>query len=140
MAPTSTKHSMLQLMISLAMLYQPTRPPTVVTVVAVSETSQSAWKTLPDTPTYRPTAAALAGHLLAIGGYKTSGGGTAEKEVYMYFPATNSWIYISDLPTPLSSTAVAVLSSTDSEVLVIGGLSGGIRVNTVYKGTLHLKR
>ena len=53
----------------------------------------------------------------------------------MYSPSTNSWIYISDLPAPRSSTAVAVLSST--ELLVIGGYDGG-RVNTVYKGTLTL--
>jgi N-acetylneuraminic acid mutarotase len=77
----------------------------------------------------------LAGNLLAIGGDETSkAGGAAKKEVYMYSPSTNSWVYISDLPAPRSSTAVAVLSST--EVLVIGGYDGG-RVNTVYKGTLH---
>ena len=32
--------------------------------------TQSVWKTLPNTPTYRPTAAVLAGNLLAIGGKK----------------------------------------------------------------------
>jgi N-acetylneuraminic acid mutarotase len=82
----------------------------------------------------------LAGNLLAIGGDETSKGGAAKKEVYMYSPSTNSWIYISDLPAPRSLTAVAVLSST--EVLVIGGWVDGWeggRVNTVYKGTLHLK-
>jgi N-acetylneuraminic acid mutarotase len=77
----------------------------------------------------------LAGNLLAIGGFETSEGADM-KEVYMYSPSTNSWIYISDLPAPRSRTAVAVLSST--EVLVIGGWDGGDRVNTVYKGTLHL--
>ena len=81
----------------------------------------------------------LAGNLLAIGGKETSSyGGAKKKEVYMYSPSTNSWIYISDLPAPRSETAVAVLSST--EILVIGGRSDGdSRVNTVYKGTLHLK-
>ena len=96
-----------------------------------SSDTQSAWKTLPNTPTYLPAAAVLAGNLLAIGGKETSGiGGAAMKEVYMYSPSTNSWIYISDLPTPRSCTAVAVLSST--KVLVIGG-------RAVYKGTLHRK-
>ena len=37
-----------------------------------SSDTQSAWKTLPNTPTYRPAAAMLAGNLLAIGG---GGGG-----------------------------------------------------------------
>ena len=102
-----------------------------------SSDTQSAWKTLPNTTTYRPAAAVLAGNLLAIGGNETSElEGTAKKAVYIYSPSTNSWIYISDLPAPRSDTAAAVLSST--EVLVIGGWSDG-RVNTVYKGTLHRK-
>ena len=100
-----------------------------------SSDTQSAWKTLPNTPTYEPHAAVLAGNLLAIGGEEAPEGRSDKKEVYMYSPSTNSWIYISDLPTPRSGTAVAVLSST--EILVIGGWYGG-RVNTVYKGTLTL--
>ena len=100
-----------------------------------SSDTQSTWKTLPNTPTYQPAAAVLAGNLLAIGGKETSGGGADMKEVYMYSPSTNSWIYISDLPAPRSVTTAAVLSST--EVLVIGGWGGG-KVNTVYKGTLTL--
>ena len=99
-----------------------------------SSDTQSAWKTLPNTPTYMPTAAVLAGKLLAIGGEEMSGGGADKKEVYMYSPSTNSWIYISDLPAPLSTTTVAVMSPT--EVLVIGGWNEGESVNTVYKGTL----
>ena len=99
-----------------------------------SSDTQSAWKMLPNTPNYMPTAAVLAGSLLAIGGRETSKGGAPKKEVYMYSPSTNSWIYISDLPAPRSGTAVAVLSST--RVLVIGGLNEGEIVNTVYQGTL----
>ena len=99
-----------------------------------SSDTQSAWKTLPNTPTYRPAAAVLAGNLLAIGGSETSEGGVDKKEVYMYSPSTNSWIYISDLPAPRGGTAVAVLSST--RVLVIGGWGECEKVNTVYQGTL----
>ena len=99
-----------------------------------SSDTQSAWKTLSNTPTYRPAAAILAGKLLAIGGDETSEGGAYKKEVYMYSPSTNSWIYISDLPAPRYGTTVAVLSST--RVLVIGGWNEGEIVNTVYQGTL----
>ena len=99
-----------------------------------SSDTQSAWKMLPSTPTYRPSSAVLAGNLLAIGGKETSGGRDSKKEVYMYSPSTNSWIYISDLPAPRSFTAVGVMSPT--EVLVIGGLNEGETVNTVYQGTL----
>ena len=115
-------------------------PANQTTHIGRSDT-QSAWKTLPNTPTYKPAAAVLAGNLLAIGGDETSEGGADKKEIYMYSPSTNSWIYISDLPAPRSDAAVAVLSST--EFLVIGGWSdvddiNGDRVSTVYKGTLHI--
>ena len=96
----------------------------------------SAWKTLANTPTYLPAAAVLAGNLLAIGGTETSKREAYKKEVYMFSPSTNSWIYISDLPEPQPGTAVAVLSST--EILVIGGWCGH-RMSTTYKGTLQLK-
>ena len=100
-----------------------------------SSNTQSAWKTLPNTPTYQPAAAVLAGDLLVIGGNKTSN--ADKKVVYMYSFSTNSWIYIGDLPAPRSNTVAALLSST--EILVIGGWDDCGIVNTVYKGTLHLK-
>ena len=98
-----------------------------------SSDTRSAWKTLPSTPIYRPAAAVLFGKLLAIGGDETAEGGADMKEVYMYSPSTDSWIYISDLPSPLSNATATVLSST--EILVIGGYNG-CRVNTVYRGNL----
>ena len=101
-----------------------------------SSDTQSAWKTLPNTPTYGPAAAVLAGNLLAIGGWKTprEEAATWRKEIYMYSPSTNSWIYVSDLPSPRSDAAVAALSST--EILVIGGWSDNGKTKAVYKGTL----
>ena len=105
-----------------------------------SSDAQSAWKTLPDTPTYEPAAAVLAGRILAVGGKEMSAlEGAAMKGVYTYSPFTNSWMYVSDLPAPRYTAAVAVLSL--SEVLVIGGWchGGAGLVNTVYKGILHLK-
>ena len=102
-----------------------------------SSDTQSAWKTLPNTPTYGPAAAVLAGNLLAIGGEETSIGGAPKKEVYVYSLSANSWVYISDLSAPQSGTAVAVLSST--RIMVIGGWDGD-SMNTVYKCTLILSR
>ena len=101
-----------------------------------SRDTQSTWKTLTNTPTYRPAVGVLAHSLLAIGGKEKVKGGTYKKEVYMYSPSTNSWIYSSDLPAPRSHTAIAALSST--QILVIGGWDEG-SVKTVYKGTLLLK-
>lgn len=94
------------------------------------------WKVLPNTPTYRPAAAVLAGSLLAIGGGESSIGEADKKEVYMFSPSTNSWVCVSNLPAPRSRTITAMLSST--EILVIGGMEKWERVNTVYKGTLHI--
>ena len=100
-----------------------------------SDTHQSAWKALPNTPNYRPAAAVLAGNLLTIGGRESTCGGVAKKEIYMYSPSTTSWVYISDLPAPRSYTAATVLSPI--EVLVIGGRGEyTCRENTVYRGTL----
>ena len=101
-----------------------------------SSDTQSAWKMLPNTPTYQPVVAVLAGNLLAMGGLglEISYGGADKKEVYMYSPSTNSWIYISDLPAPRSDTAVDTLSSI--KVLLIGGWIEDKNVNTVYMGTL----
>ena len=98
----------------------------------------SAWKTLANTPTYQPSATMLAGNLIAIGGKVGSEVKSNKKEVYMFSPPTNSWIYISDLPEPRSYAAVAVLSST--EILVIGGRCDGRNVNSTYKGTLQTLR
>ena len=113
-------------------------PASLTTSRRGSSHTRSVWKILPNTPTYGPAAAVLAGNLLAIGGKETSNlGGKFKKEICMYSPSTNSWIFINDLPASLSDTAAAVLSST--EILVIGGEEGGHRLNTVYKGNLHLK-
>ena len=85
LAHASIKQSMPQLMISLAMLNQPTRPPTVIAATLS--------QTLPNTPTYLPATAVLAGYLLAIGGSETSTlAGAVQTKVYMYSPSTNSWM------------------------------------------------
>ena len=103
-----------------------------------SANTQSAWKTLANTPAYRPAAAVLAGALVAVGGGESSIGEADKKEVYMFSPSTNSWIYISDLPKPRSRTTTAQISST--EILVIGGVESGKQFNDVYKGTLHITK
>ena len=77
----------------------------------------------------------LAGNLIAVGGIEAAEGGAATKEVYMYSPAADSWIYISDLPAPHYDVGVASLSP--SEILVIEGKCDGDK-SSVFKGTLDL--
>ena len=84
-----------------------------------SSDTQSAWKTLPNTPTYRPAAAVLAGNLLAVGGTDEANQ-FIKREIYIYVALTNSWVYVGSLPSRHFSTAV-ILSPL--ELLVIAGSS-----------------
>ena len=111
---------------------------TPVNLPVVGDNIKSAWKVLPNTPSYQPAAAVLEGHLLAIGGWKTAKALVRKKEVYVYSFSMNCWTYVSDIPAPRTNTAIAILSQR--EVLVIGGYGGDDnKVNSVYKGTLELK-
>lgn len=98
----------------------------------VVQQTESAWKKLPNTPTYGPATATLGGNLIAIGGvtYAKLGFSTNNcSAVYMYTPSSECWIYIGDLPWPsqMKSTAATNLSSLG--ILVFAENA------TVYKGT-----
>ena len=97
--------------------------------------TQSAWKALPPTLSYNPAATILAGTLIAVGGWEKPVGGERRKEVYVYSPSTESWLYISDLPVPLARSIVATSSS---QLFVIGGYKDGGNVRTVYTGMLAM--
>ena len=100
--------------------------------------TQSLWKELLNVPSYKPAAAILDGHLIALGGWKTSKERARKREIYAYSLSLNSWIYIGDLPAPRSSIAVAILSR--SEFMVMGGYDGDDnRVRMVCKGTLNFQ-
>lgn len=98
--------------------------------------AQSAWKTLPNTPSYNPTGAVLAGNLLAMGGSDTSDGETPRGTIYMLSPTTDSWMCIGDLPHHGAHYGIGVAVLSPTELLVIGGAP---KVNSIYKGTLHLR-
>ena len=95
----------------------------------------SSWKTLASTPMYGSRAAVINGQLFVVGGSSTADmladNLIISEKVYMYTTSTDSWIYISDLPTPKTFHSCVALSST--EILVIGG-----NTNSVYKGTLDI--
>ena len=106
---------------------------------ATSPTHQSAshtsvWKTLPDTPLMRSTAASLCGNLLAIGG---SDGETISPEVYVFFPLNNTWVRIMTgalLEPRAGCTAVQLSSNT---MMVIGGGDFvSYRTDSVFIGTV----
>ena len=87
----------------------------------------TSWKTLPDTPLARSTAATLSGGLLAVGGHEENG--PVQSSVYMFVPLTNSWVKLpsGDLPAERYSTTTVQLSN--NRVMVMGG------VDKDHKGT-----
>ena len=104
---------------------------------ASTDSNGTVWEVLPNTPLYAPAAATFGTSLLAVGGTTTSSITTNTQvtvDMYTYFPCTNTWIHISDLPAPLVWAATAMLSPT--ELLVIGGWNKG-KLNKVYKGLLQ---
>ena len=94
----------------------------------------TSWKTLPDTPLARSTAATLSGRLLAVGGVEENG--QVQSSVYMFVPPTNSWVRLpSDLPVERYSTTTVQLSN--NRVMVMGGLDNNDRdTSTCYIGSV----
>ena len=104
------------------------------------QSSLSPWKALPDTLTYSPAIAVLAGSVITVGGWSTSGvGAEAQSSIHRYISSTDCWVTVGNLPVPLAETTCVSLSP--AEVLVIGGWDANNRCNseTVYKLSLHLK-
>ena len=104
----------------------------------------TSWKTLPDTPLARSTAASLSGGLLAVGGDHEAAavGGNEEKRlvqssVYMFVPPTNSWVKLpsGDLPVERYSTTTVQLSN--NRVMVMGGVDKDHKgTSTCYVGSV----
>ena len=118
-------------------------PLTTLIQRATSPTHQSAshtsvWKTLPDTPKYKSTAASLSGNLLAVGGYNEEI--PASPAVHIFFPLTNSWVRVTtgDLPEPHYACTAEQLSS--NQLLVVGGYDDQDKyTKTVFLGSITLQ-
>ena len=100
--------------------------------------TSSAWKRLPETPTYGPMATVIAGSLFILGGDETCTRTATQERIHVYSPSSNSWVYVNDLPAPRIEATATALSST--EILVIGGRGSKDTgtVNTVYKGVVQI--
>ena len=125
---TGNKHLTKVLYVSLTALIQKAISPN-----HHSASQTSIWKTLPDTPLKRSTAASLSGKLLAVGGYNLST--PAFPTVYLFLPLTDSWVRVTTgkLPEPLNSCTAVQLSS--NRLLVVGGKDAqNKRTKTVFLG------
>ena len=77
----------------------------------------SVWKKLPGAPLEWATLAVFRNQLITVeAGYYCS------SAICAYFPNTNSWVHVSDLPVACYSTCTLVLPT--EELLVIGPRSG----------------
>ena len=74
------------------------------------------WRTLPDAPLERFTAAAVRGYLLAVGG---SHGRQRSSAILVYDQDKNAWNKVGELPTKRQDCACCLLPS--GEILVAGG-------------------
>ena len=85
-----------------------------------SPSSSSIWHRVADAPAYRSTCAAVNGELLAVGGCDKDD--KPSSAVHEYNPTTNSWDFISNMPTARFFSFVAVLPT--NEMVVVGGCDG----------------
>ena len=89
-------------------------------------TLQEVWHRVADLPVHSSSCATLCGQLLAVGGHDDSCKNYTTA-IHQYNPGTNSWEFISHMPTARWGTLVAVLP--DNNLMVVGGYtrkSGGM--------------
>ena len=104
-------------------------------IVNEGDRSDAQWRTLHSTPTCQPILASFSDNLLALGGWGKPKAHRVQKCVYVFSPQNNCWIYIADLPEPLTWSVSATLSPT--ETLVIGQDKRN-KENKMYKSQLDL--
>ena len=89
-------------------------------------TLQEVWHRVADLPAHSSSCATLCGQLLAVGGHDDSCKNYTTA-IHQYNPTTNSWEFISHMPTARWGTLVAVIP--DNKLMVVGGYtrkSGGM--------------
>ncbi len=88
----------------------------------------SVWKKLANTPFFCPSAVTISDCVFILGGRDSKHAFT--QRVHVYSDSMNSWLYVGDLPSPVTLAATVALSPT--ECLVIGG-GNKLYLSSVYK-------
>ena len=88
--------------------------------------ADSVWNTISNTPSYRPSPVTISDTLFAVGGLDSED--EATQRIYAYSSSMDSWLYVGDLPSPITYPATVSLSPT--ECLMIEGFE---TQSTVYK-------
>ena len=95
---------------------------------------ESTWKEIANTPSHRASIVTMYDIIFAIGGLSNAHFDeyTPIQAIHIYSLSMNSWVYISDLPSPITYSATVSLSPT--EFLIIGGIDENKKMlSTVYK-------
>ena len=96
----------------------------------------SPWKTLPDTPLTRSTAATLSGSLLAVGGWDDASR-ASQSTVHVFIRSTNSWVKLPSGDLPVENYVAAMVQLSNNRVMVIGGKDKeNMDTNTCYIGSV----
>ena len=107
-----------------------------LTELLQSSSSSSVWHRVADVPAYHSTCAAVNGQLLAVGGCDKDDKETAA--IHKYNPTTNSWDYISNMPTARYHCLVAVLPT--NEMMAVGGLISGFSTDKVDIASINISK
>ncbi len=93
----------------------------------------SLWKTLPPTPHYTATAAALKGQLVAVAGQDEQ---TYQPFLHVFIPSSNTWerMPLGDLPE--STYYAAAIRLSDEKLFVCGGTNPYQELDCVYVGAI----
>ena len=96
----------------------------------------SPWKTLPDTPLKRSTAATLSGSLLAVGGWDDASR-ASQSTVHVFIRSTNSWVKLPSGDLPVENCVAAMVQLSNNRVMVMGGKDKEHKdTNTCYIGSV----
>ncbi len=96
---------------------------------------ETIWIKLPNSELLAPSAFISPRMILTIGGHARPDRCTGM--IYMYMITQNSWSYVGNLPSPISTPAVAPLSS--NECYIVGGEDErGQQLNRAYKCKFNL--
>ena len=96
---------------------------------------ETIWSRLANSELSAPSAFISPHMVLTIGGHARPDHCTGG--IYMYMNTQNSWSYVGNVPSPISTPAVAPLSS--NECYIVGGEDArGHQRNTVYKCKFNL--
>ena len=95
----------------------------------------TSWKTLPDTPLAKSTAATLSGRLLAVGGVEENG--PVQSSVYMFVRPINSWVKLLSGDLPVEGYFTTTVQLSNNRVMVMGGLDKNNKdTSTCYIGSV----